>query len=496
MKNKKLFWGAITLSSLLTPFAFVSCSCNKKDDKNLSQENKDKIRAIYDSKFDRSLASSKNEDALKALSEQGFELDKATVVSFNDKEGTLTIKVNGKFQGKEFLEFELKFEGFRKIEVIEGQPELTDKLNEIFVDEEKVESKADKSPLGYNALKNTSILLKDKKEAVNQSKKTVNNLIKEYNEAKEPAKLVELTAAINELDKQNKEYEKSVKEVYDNMIMFVFGNVLNSTAQDTFINDKLLYEDYMKLNYNGNETLYYYLQMLGYTKEDEKNKISSEVEPIISKKWEEVEKKLFLNNSNVTIEELETLLNESIKFFDNFIIQYYSQFSESIANFVNLFEPEGKYFYLKARKILEDFLNASKIEDSTKKVEYLKKAFISLFILQDFPAWFNVSLSKPVINTKLNIAETTASQFIDFYKKDLSLLVFESHEMEADFLGKKELFRSEPYDIIVTSKQSGMISVNYKVRCINTIDPANPDDIENQLISKVIEEEIFGFKAE
>jgi hypothetical protein len=66
--------------------------------------------------------------------------------------------------------------------------------------------------------------------------------------------------------------------------MFVFGNILNSTAQDTFINDKLLYEDYKKLNYNGNETLYYYLQMLGYTKEDEKNKISSEVEPIISKK--------------------------------------------------------------------------------------------------------------------------------------------------------------------------------------------------------------------
>ena len=208
MKNKRIFWGAITLSSLLTPFAFVSCSCNKKDDKNLSQENKDKIRAIYDSKFDRSLASSKNEDALKTLSEQGFELDKATVVSFNDKEGTLIIKVNGKYQGKEFIEFELKFEGFRKIEVIEGQPELTDKLNEIFVDEEKVESKADKSPLGYNALKNTSILLKDKKEAVNQSKKTVNNLIKESNEAKEPAKLVELTAAINELDKQNKEYEK------------------------------------------------------------------------------------------------------------------------------------------------------------------------------------------------------------------------------------------------------------------------------------------------
>ena len=491
MKNKRIFWGAITLSSLLAPFAFVSCSCNKKEDKNLSQKNKDKIRAIYDSKFDRSLASSKNEDALKALSEQGFELDKATVVSFNDKEGILTIKVNGKFQGKEFLEFELKFEGFRKIEVIEGQPELTDKLNEIFVDEEKVESKADKSPLGYNALKNTSILLKDKKEAANQSKKTVNNLIKEYNEAKEPAKLVELTAAINELDKQN-----SVKEVYDNMIMFVFGNVLNSTAQDTFINDKLLYEDYMKLNYNGNETLYYYLQMLGYTKEDEKNKISSEVEPIISKKWEEVEKKLFLNNPNVTIEELETLLNESIKFFDNFIIQYYSQFSESIANFVNLFEPEGKYFYLKARKILEDFLNASKIEDSTKKVEYLKKAFISLFILQDFPSWFNASLSKPIINTKLNITETTASQFIDLYKKDLSLLVFESHEIEANFLGKKELFKSEPYDIIVISKQSGMISVKYKVRCINTIDPANPDDIENQLISKVIEEEIFGFKAE
>ncbi|GAA8716235.1 hypothetical protein oki361_22290 [Helicobacter pylori] len=82
------------------------------------------------------------------------------------------------------------------------------------------------------------------------------------------------------------------------------------------------------------------------------------------------------------------------------------------------------------------------------------------------------------------------------YKKDLSLLVFESHEIEANFLGKKELFKSEPYDIIVISKQSGMISVKYKVRCINTIDPANPDDIENQLISKVIEEEIFGFKAE
>ena len=294
---------------------------------------------------------------------------------------------------------------------------------------------------------------------------------------------------------EKKEYEKSVKEVYDSMIMFVFGNVLNPTAQDTFINDKLLYEDYKKLNYNGNETLYYYLQMLGYTKEDEKNKISSEVEPIISKKWEEVEKKLFLNNPNVTIEELETLLNESIKFFDNFIIQYYSQFSESIANFVNLFEPEGKYFNLKAHKILEDFLNASKIEDSTKKVEYLKNAFISLYILQDFPSWFNASLSKPVINTKLNIAETTASQFIDLYKKDLSLLVFESHEMEADFLGKKELFRSEPYDIIVTSKQSGMISVKYKVRCINTIDSANPNDIENQLISKEIEEGIFGFKA-
>ena len=496
MKNKRIFWGVITLSSLLAPFAFVSCSCNKKEDKNLSQENKDKIRAIYDSKFDRSLASSKNEDALKALSEQGFELDKATVVSFNDKEGILTIKVNGKFKGKEFLEFELKFEGFRKIEVIEGQPELTDKLNEIFVNEEKVESKADKSPLGYNALKNTSILLKDKKDAANQSKETVNNLIKEYNETKEPAKLAELTAAINELDKQNKEYEKSVKEVYDDMIMFVFGNVLNATAQDTFVNDKLLYEDYKKLNYNGNETLYYYLQMLGYTKEDEKNKISSEVEPIITKKWEEVEKKLFLNNPNVTIEELETLLNESIKFFDNFIIQYYSQFSESIANFANLFEPEGKYFNLKAHKILEDFLNASKIEDSTKKVEYLKNAFISLYILQDFPSWFNASLSKPVINTKLNIAETTASQFIDLYKKDLSLLVFESREMEADFLGQKELFRSEPYDIIVTSKQSGMISVKYKVRCINTIDPANPNDIENQLISKEIEEEIFGFKAE
>ena len=251
MKNKRIFWGAITLSPLLAPFAFVSCSCNKKEDKNLSQENKDKIRAIYDSKFDRSLASSKNEDALKTLSEQGFELDKATVVSFNDKEGILTIKVNGKFQGKEFLEFELKFEGFRKIEVIEGQPELTEKLDGILNKKEKVESKADKSPLEFNSLKNSSKFLEDVNQKATQAKEKVDKLVKEYNETNDPTKLAELKNAIIELEKENKEYEKKVMRVYDQILTILINpNDPNRYAAKWEDGNKLN-EDLSKLSSKG-----------------------------------------------------------------------------------------------------------------------------------------------------------------------------------------------------------------------------------------------------
>lgn len=498
MKNKRIFWGAITLSSLLAPFAFVSCSCNKKEDKNLSQENKDKIRAIYDSKFDRSLASSKNEDALKALSEQGFELDKATVVSFNDKEGILTIKVNGKFQSKEFLEFELKFEGFRKIEVIEGQPELTEKLDGILDKKEKVESKADKSPLEFNSLKNSSEFLKDENQKATQAKEKVDKLVKEYNETNDPAKLAELKNAVIELDKENKEYEKKVMRVYDQILTILINpNDPNRYAAKWEDGNKLN-EDLSKLSSKGWLALGmiagFYSSLYGQA-------VDATVESItnaINNKSEEITSKLSEYNEHATIDSLEKLYFESTKFISDIILEHYDDFLKAvIEQYAKDLEASIEIPYVK--KQIKKFVDKAK-EDSnseTKNPNVILDLYNSLKELEQMSSWFINSLDIPRVNEDvININEVTPTEFIEQYKTNSNLLKFDPYDASVIWNHKFVEFKSEPYNVKLEKKNKNTIIVTYQVRCLNTIDSTNPNDFENQMISPEIQQEITNFKNE
>ena len=498
MKNKRIFWGAITLSSLLAPFAFVSCSCNKKEDKNLSQENKDKIRAIYDSKFDRSLASSKNEDALKALSEQGFELDKATVVSFNDKEGTLTIKVNGKFQGKEFLEFELKFEGFRKIEVIEGQPELTEKLDGILNKKEKVESKADKSPLEFNSLKNSSKFLEDVNQKATQAKEKVDKLVKEYNETNDPTKLAELENAIIELDKENKEYEKKVMRVYDQILTILINPNDPNLYAAKWEDGKKLNEDLSKLNAKGYLALGMiaglYSSLYGQAVDGELENITN----AINKKSEEITSKLSEYNEHATIESLEKLYFESTKFISDIILEHYDGFLKAvIEQYAKGLETSIDIPYV--QKQIKKLVDKAK-EDSnseTKNPNVILDLYNSLNELEQMVAWFNNSIDNPWVNEDIvKINEVTPTGFIEQYKTNSKILIFEPHDANVIINHKFVEFKSEPYNIKIEKYDKNTIVVKYQIRCLNTVDSSNPNDFENQLISQERERKITNFKNE
>ncbi|GAA8716238.1 hypothetical protein oki361_22300 [Helicobacter pylori] len=56
-----------------------------------------------------------------------------------------------------------------------------------------------------------------------QAKEKVDKLVKEYNETNDPTKLAELENAIIELDKENKEYEKKVMRVYDQILTILIN---------------------------------------------------------------------------------------------------------------------------------------------------------------------------------------------------------------------------------------------------------------------------------
>lgn len=498
MKNKRIFWGAITLSPLLAPFVFVSCSCNKKEDKNLSQENKDKIRAIYDSKFDRSLASSKNEDALKALSEQGFELDKATVVSFNDKEGTLIIKVNGKFQGKKFLEFELKFEGFRKIEVIEGQPELTEKLDGILNKKEKVEFKADKSPLEFNSLKNSSEFLKDENQKATQAKEKVDKLVEEYNETNDPAKLAELENAIIELDKENKEYEKKVMRVYDQILTILINPYDPNNYAAKWEDGNKLNEDLSNLNSKGYVALGmiagFYSGLYGQAVDGELENITN----AINKKSEEITSKLSEYNEHATIENLEKLYFESTKFISDIILEHYDGFLKAvIEQYAKGLETSIDIPY--AKKQIKKFVDKAK-EDSnseTKNPNVILDLYNSLNELDQMVAWFNNSIGNPWVNEDIvKINEVTPTEFIEQYKTNSKILIFDPYDASVIINHKFVEYKSEPYNIKIEKIDKNTIVVKYQIRCLNTVDPSNPNDFENQLISQERERNITNFKNE
>jgi lipoprotein associated domain len=81
----------------------------------LIKELQDKIKGFYESQFTKSLFASENKDVnLEFYNDLTFALEKPNIIAYNDVEGTLTVKVKGKYKSKPFNEFKLKLDGFKK----------------------------------------------------------------------------------------------------------------------------------------------------------------------------------------------------------------------------------------------------------------------------------------------------------------------------------------------------------------------------------------------
>ena len=123
----------------------------------LIKELQDKIKEMYGGKFTKSLFPSENKNVnLESYHDIHFQLEKPNIVSYNDKEGTLIVKVKGKYKSKPFNEFEFKLVDFKTYYDIRR-----------FVSASAISAKLNLNKMIEDKIKWSDLILKENKELLN-----------------------------------------------------------------------------------------------------------------------------------------------------------------------------------------------------------------------------------------------------------------------------------------------------------------------------------------